>query len=54
MTDLSSRTLVVILSMHRGGSTLTTSILQRLGMSFGPYDLVGAAKSNSPASELAG
>jgi len=40
------RTLVIILTMHRCGSSLTTSVLQRLGMSLGPFELYGAAPSN--------
>ncbi len=39
-------TLVVLLSMHRCGSSLTANILQRLGMSLGPFPLNGAAPSN--------
>lgn len=41
-----SRTLVVILSMHRSGSSLTTQVFQRLGMSLGPFELIGPAESN--------
>ena len=40
------KTLVVVLSMHRSGSSLTTDILQRLGMSLGPFELIGPAESN--------
>lgn len=40
------RTLVVLLSMHRSGSSVTTSILERLGMSLGPFDLIDANSSN--------
>jgi hypothetical protein len=32
--------------MHRCGSSLTANILQRLGMSLGPFELNGAAPSN--------
>jgi len=32
--------------MHRCGSSLTANILQRLGMSLGPFELMGAAPSN--------
>jgi hypothetical protein len=39
-------TLVVLLSMHRCGSSLTANILQRLGMSLGPFELNGALPSN--------
>ncbi len=44
--DDPKRTLVVILSMHRSGSSLTSQTLQRLGMSLGPFELNGAAPSN--------
>ena len=40
------RTLVVLLSMHRCGSSLTTQVLQRLGMSLGPFELIGANPTN--------
>ncbi len=40
------RTLVVLLSMHRCGSSLTTQVLQRLGMSLGPFELIGAEPTN--------
>ena len=40
------QTLVIILSMHRSGSSLTASVLQRLGMSLGPFELMGASPSN--------
>jgi hypothetical protein len=40
------RTLVVALAMHRCGSSVTTSVLSRLGMSLGPFLLVGASESN--------
>jgi hypothetical protein len=40
------RTLVVLLSMHRCGSSLATSILHRMGMSLGPFELMDAASSN--------
>jgi hypothetical protein len=46
MMDHGARTLIVVLSMHRSGSSVTTSILERLGMSLGPFELVGAAPSN--------
>jgi hypothetical protein len=42
----SSRTLVILFSMHRCGSSLTANILQRLGLSLGPFELNGAAPSN--------
>lgn len=41
-----NRELVALLTMHRSGSSLTTSILQKLGMSLGPFDLVGALPTN--------
>lgn len=41
-----NRTLVVLLTMHRSGSSLTANILQKLGMSLGPFELLGAAPSN--------
>ena len=44
--DDRERTLVVLLSMHRCGSSLTASILQRLGMSLGPFELIGADAGN--------
>jgi hypothetical protein len=41
------RTLIVLLSMHRCGSSLTAHILQQLGMSLGPFGLnPGDAASN--------
>ncbi len=40
------RTLVVLLSMHRSGSSLTAQTFQRMGMSLGPFELNGAAPSN--------
>jgi hypothetical protein len=40
------QTLVILLSMHRSGSSLTASVLQRLGMSLGPFELMGASPSN--------
>ena len=40
------KTLVVILCMHRCGSSLTARLLQRLGMSLGPFDLGEANESN--------
>jgi GT2 family glycosyltransferase len=47
-TDLSyaGRTLVVILCAHRSGSSLVTNWLQRLGVSLGPFELIGASESN--------
>jgi hypothetical protein len=44
--DDAERTLVVLLSMHRCGSSLTAQALQRLGMSLGPFELIGAESTN--------
>ena len=44
--DDRERTLVILLSMHRCGSSLTTQVLQRLGMSLGPFELIGAESTN--------
>lgn len=41
-----NRKLVVALCMHRSGSSLTTNILEKLGMALGPFPLVDAAPSN--------
>jgi hypothetical protein len=40
------RTLIILLSMHRCGSSLTTRVLERLGMSLGPFELIGAEPTN--------
>ncbi len=40
------RTLVVMLCMHRSGSSLVTNLLQRLGMSLGPFELLGTSEHN--------
>jgi hypothetical protein len=40
------RTLVIVLSMHRSGSSLFTNILREHGMSLGPFELNGAAPTN--------
>ncbi len=40
------RRLIVFLCMHRTGSSLATDMLSQLGMSLGPYELVGASESN--------
>jgi hypothetical protein len=40
------KTLVVILCMHRSGSSLAARLLQRLGMSLGPFDLGEINESN--------
>jgi hypothetical protein len=42
----SKRKLIVLLCMHRSGSSLTANLLQRLGMSLGPFELLAAAPSN--------
>ena len=44
--EVAGRTLVILLTMHRCGSSLTTRVLQRLGMSLGPFELYGALSSN--------
>ena len=41
-----NRTLVIVLSMHRSGSSLFTNILQAHGMSLGPFELLGANSGN--------
>ncbi len=46
MIEHGERKLVIVLSMHRCGSSLTTNILHRLGMSLGPFELNGANFSN--------
>ena len=40
------KTFVIMLCMHRSGSSASTRILHRLGMSLGPYDLLGTHPSN--------
>jgi hypothetical protein len=40
------KTLVPILCMHRSGSSLTTNVLAELGMSLGPFELMGADDCN--------
>jgi hypothetical protein len=40
------RTLIILLSMHRSGSSLTTNILQTQGMSLGPWELHPPHPSN--------
>jgi hypothetical protein len=40
------RTLVVVLALHRSGSSVTTQVLSRLGMSLGPFPLLGANEGN--------
>lgn len=44
--DGSDRKLIVLLCMHRSGSSLSANILQELGMALGPFELIGAAPSN--------
>jgi hypothetical protein len=41
-----TKTLAFLLCMHRSGSSLTASIFQQLGMSLGPFPLVGVHSSN--------
>lgn len=45
-SSYAGRTLVVILCMHRSGSSLVANLLQRLGMSLGPFELLGADPHN--------
>ena len=40
------KTLVVLLCMHRSGSSLVANLLQRLGMSLGPFELLAATEHN--------
>ena len=40
------KTFVIMLCMHRSGSSASTRILHRLGMSLGPYELLGAHPTN--------
>jgi hypothetical protein len=40
------RTLVVVLCMHRCGSSFVTNLLERLGMSLGPFDRLAPSQSN--------
>jgi hypothetical protein len=40
------KTLVVILCMHRCGSSLVTNVIERLGMSLGPFELLGCTEFN--------
>jgi hypothetical protein len=46
MRDWNDRSLLIVLSMHRSGSSLSTGILQALGMSLGPFELLGANSGN--------
>lgn len=46
MTDPDAKTLVILLCMHRSGSSYTASALRAMGMSLGPYPLLGAHASN--------
>jgi hypothetical protein len=41
------RTLVVVLCMHRTGSSFVTSLLERLGMSLGPFALLPPSETNT-------
>jgi len=40
------RKLIILFCMHRSGSSLSASILEKLGMSLGPFELLGAKASN--------
>ncbi|MBN2475437.1 MAG: hypothetical protein JXB62_12570 [Pirellulales bacterium] len=40
------KTLIIVLSMHRSGSSMTAAVLQRLGTSLGPFPLLGADPHN--------
>ena len=40
------KTLVVTLCMHRSGSSLTSHLMHRLGMSLGPFELLGPSETN--------
>ena len=44
--ESNTSTVVFLLCMHRSGSSLTANALQELGMSLGPYPLLGAHASN--------
>jgi hypothetical protein len=44
--ERTERTLVILLTMHRSGSSLTTSIMRQLGMALGPFELERAHSSN--------
>src|SRR5271165_229473 len=41
-----TKTLAFLLCMHRSGSSLTANVFQELGMSLGPFPLLGATSSN--------
>ena len=41
-----TKTLAFLLCMHRSGSSFTASVFQELGMSLGPFPLLGAHSSN--------
>jgi hypothetical protein len=40
------RTLVILLSMHRSGSSLTANAIMKQGLSLGPWELCPASRSN--------
>ncbi len=44
--DESRQTIVIVLCMHRSGSSVTTRVLWRQGMSLGPFELLEATPSN--------
>jgi len=44
--DAETTTLALLLCMHRGGSSFAASVFRELGMSLGPFPLMGAHSSN--------
>ena len=40
------RTLVILLSMHRSGSSLTANVFMEQGLSLGPWELCPAHPTN--------
>ena len=44
--DSTAPTIVVLLCMHRSGSSYTASALEAMGMSLGPFPLLGANADN--------
>jgi hypothetical protein len=45
--EVAPRTLVIFLTMHRSGSSLTAGTLGKLGMSLGPFQLLGESPHNA-------
>ena len=45
-SSCAGRTLVVMLCMHRSGSSLVTNLFQRLGMSLGSFELLDGNEHN--------